>query len=64
MPLYMTRTGTLFPRTDRASVAMLFEMARRHDDYTGDNYLGSSARGASRLCGIHLYYRRGGSGVS
>ncbi len=35
------------------SEAMLFEMARRHDDYTGERYLGSSARGAMRGWHIH-----------
>ena len=35
------------------SEAMLFEMARRYDAYTGDRYLGSSARGAMRGWHIH-----------
>lgn len=40
------------------SEAMLFEMARRHDDYTGDRYLGSSARGAMRGWHLHGVCRR------
>ena len=45
---YLLRKREVHPDHSVVSEAMLFEMARRHDDYTGDNYLGSSARGAMR----------------
>ena len=45
---YLLRKRAVHPDHSTVSEAMLFEMARRHDDYTGDNYLGSSARGAMR----------------
>ncbi len=45
---YLLRKRAVHPDRSLVSEAMLFEMARRHDDYTGDSYLGSSARGAMR----------------
>ena len=45
---YLLRKRAVHPDRSIVSAAMLFEMARRHDDYTGDRYLGSSARGAMR----------------
>jgi hypothetical protein len=45
---YLLRKRAVHPDHSIVSAAMLFEMARRHDDYTGDSYLGSSARGAMR----------------
>ena len=45
---FLLRKRAVHPDHSIVSAAMLFEMARRHDDYTGDSYLGSSARGAMR----------------
>jgi pimeloyl-ACP methyl ester carboxylesterase len=45
---YLLRTRRVVP--DRAEVSpwMLYEMARRYDEWPGDNYEGSSARGAMK----------------
>lgn len=50
---YLLRRRTIHRDPTVVSEAMLFEMARRYDDYTGDSYLGSSARGAMRGWHIH-----------
>lgn len=41
------RRGRLRPR-DRASPRMLYEMARRHDEWSGESYEGTSLRGAMK----------------
>src|SRR5262245_30386942 len=45
---YLLRTRKVVP--DRAEVSpwMLYEMARRYDEWPGESYEGSSARGADR----------------
>jgi len=55
---YLLRRRTTHPDHSIVSEAMLFEMARRYDDYTGERYLGSSARGAMRGWHIHGVCRR------
>ena len=45
---YLMRTRKVHPEQTLVSHAMLFEMARRYDDYPGEYYLGSSARGAMK----------------
>lgn len=50
---YLLRRRETHRDNSLVSEAMLFEMARRHDDYTGDRYLGSSARGAMRGWHVH-----------
>ncbi len=50
---YLLRHRAIHPDHSCVSEAMLFEMARRYDDYTGENYLGSSARGAMRGWHVH-----------
>jgi len=49
----LLRRRAIHPDHSTVSEAMLFEMARRYDDYTGESYLGSSARGAMRGWHIH-----------
>jgi hypothetical protein len=55
---YLLRRRQTLPDLSEVSEAMLFEMARRYDDYTGENYLGSSARGAMRGWNLHGVCRR------
>lgn len=55
---YLLRRRTTHRDEAMVSEAMLFEMARRHDDYTGERYLGSSARGAMRGWHVHGVCRR------
>lgn len=50
---YLLRRRTTHADHTIVSEAMLFEMARRYDDYTGEQYLGSSARGAMRGWYLH-----------
>jgi len=45
---YLLRTRTVVPSQDRASPRMLYEMARRYDEWPGERYSGSSARGAMK----------------
>lgn len=45
---YMLRRRAIHPDWTIVSPAMLFEMARRHDEYPGGQFLGSSARGAMK----------------
>lgn len=55
---YLLRRRTTHRDDSIVSEAMLFEMARRYDDYTGESYLGSSARGAMRGWHLHGVCRR------
>ena len=50
---YLLRRRKIHPDKSRVSPAMMFEMARRYDDYTGENYAGSSARGAMKGWFLH-----------
>jgi len=58
---YLLRTRRVVP--DRAEVSpwMLYEMARRYDEWPGERYEGSSARGAMKgwhkhgICAEKLY---------
>jgi hypothetical protein len=63
---YMLRRREVNPDWTVVSPAMLFEMARRYDEYPSDQYLGSSARGAMKgwyyhgVCSAGLWPYRGG----
>ena len=50
---YLLRRRVTHPDATHVSEAMFFEMARRYDDYTGERYLGSSARGAMKGWYLH-----------
>ncbi len=50
---YLLRRREVHRDEANVSSAMFFEMARRYDDYTGDSYNGSSARGAMKGWSIH-----------
>jgi hypothetical protein len=62
---YMLRRREINPDWTVVSPAMLFQMARRHDEYSGARYLGSSARGAMKgwyyhgVCAAELWPYRG-----
>jgi hypothetical protein len=62
---YMLRRREINPDWTEVSPAMLFEMARRHDEYPGGHFLGSSARGAMKgwcyhgVCAAKLWPYRG-----
>src|SRR5262249_11933923 len=43
---YLLRTRKVVPDRGEVSPWMLYEMARRYDDWPGERYEGSSARGA------------------
>jgi hypothetical protein len=43
---YLLRTRRIDPDTEPVSPRMLYEMARRYDEWSGEDYSGSSARGA------------------
>lgn len=45
---YLLRTRTVVPDTKPVSARMLYEMARRYDEWPGEDYAGSSARGAMK----------------
>ena len=45
---YLLRTRTLAPDNTPVSPRMLYEMARRYDEWPGEKYEGSSARGAMK----------------
>ena len=45
---YLLRTRKVEPRTVRASPDMLYALAKRYDEWSGENYDGSSARGAMK----------------
>jgi hypothetical protein len=50
---YLLRRRKVVPDPTPVSVRMLYEMARRHDEWAGEDYEGSSARGAVK--GWHKY---------
>lgn len=43
---HLLRTRKVYPDDVPVSARMFYEMARRHDEWPGDDYAGSSARGA------------------
>lgn len=45
---YLLRARTIMPDTSGVSPRMLYEMARRYDEWPGEDYDGSSARGAMK----------------
>ena len=45
---YLLWTRKVVPEGARASARMFYEMARRYDEWPGENYSGSSARGAMK----------------
>lgn len=45
---YLLRTRTYIPDEDEVSPRMLYDMARRYDEWPGERYSGSSARGAMK----------------
>lgn len=66
---YLLMTRGVIASTDRVSPRMLYEMARRYDEWPGEQYSGSSARGAMKgwfkhgVCAEPLWpYSPGGSG--
>ncbi|GMV03956.1 MAG: hypothetical protein AMXMBFR53_02380 [Gemmatimonadota bacterium] len=50
---YLMRTRRVVPSDDRASPRMLYEMAKRYDEWPGERYSGSSARGAMKAWHKH-----------
>lgn len=50
---YLLKTREVVPDDVQVSPRMLYEMARRHDEWPGEDYSGSSARGAMK--GWHKY---------
>lgn len=58
---YLLRARSLNPKADQVSAWMLYAMARRYDEWPGENYEGSSARGAMKawhkhgLCSLALW---------
>ena len=45
---YLLRRRRVVPTKDRVSPRMLYDLARRYDEWPGENYSGSSARGAMK----------------
>jgi hypothetical protein len=45
---YLLRTRKVVPNTTEVSPRMLYEMAKRYDEFPGEAYSGSSARGAMK----------------
>ncbi|KOS04793.1 peptidase C1 [Flavobacterium akiainvivens] len=45
---YLLRKRTRYPNTLAVSARMFYEMARRYDEWPGEDYSGSSARGAMK----------------
>jgi len=45
---YLLRTRKVSPDPEDVSARMLYEMARRYDEWPGEDYAGSSARGAMK----------------
>lgn len=48
MANYLLRSRKVVPSGERVSPRMLYEMARRYDEWPGERYSGSSARGAMK----------------
>lgn len=62
---YLLRRRRVVPDLMPVSARMLYDLARRHDEWPGENYSGSSARGAIKgwhkhgVCPEELYPSRG-----
>jgi hypothetical protein len=61
---YLLRTRKVVPDRDTVSPRMLYDMARRYDEWPGEKYDGSSARGAMKgwhkhgVCSVdHWHYK-------
>ncbi len=58
---YLLRVRGRMPKADEVSAWMLYTMARRYDEWPGENYEGSSARGAMKgwhkhgLCSLAMW---------
>lgn len=50
---YLLRTREVVPDEDEVSPQMLYELARRYDEWPGEDYSGSSARGAMKAWHQH-----------
>lgn len=50
---YLLRTRKVVPETGEVSARMLYELARRYDEWPGEDYEGSSARGAMKAWHQH-----------
>jgi hypothetical protein len=50
---YLLRTRQVVPDTDDVSPRMLYDLARRYDEWPGEDYSGSSARGAMKAWHQH-----------
>jgi len=64
---YLLRTRRVDPEGEPVSPRMLYEMARRYDEWPGEDYAGSSARGAMKgwhkhgVCSEELWPYRAGA---
>src|SRR5688572_16493772 len=62
---YLLRTRTRHPDPDGVSPYLLYHLARRYDEWPGEDYSGSSARGAMKgwhkhgVCSFELYKKDG-----
>lgn len=62
---YLLRTRDVTPDNTVASPYLLYHLARRYDEWPGENYSGSSARGAMKgwhkhgICSVELYGPKG-----
>jgi len=67
---YLLRRRRVDPDTARVSPRMLYEMARRYDEWPGERYEGSSPRGAMKgwhrhgVCAERLWPARRGRGLT
>jgi hypothetical protein len=58
---FLLRTRRIVPETEPVSPRMLYEMAKRYDEWPGEAYAGSSARGAMKgwhkhgVCGERIW---------
>jgi hypothetical protein len=58
---YLLRKRKVFPDENQVSPRMMYEMAKRYDEWPGEDYSGSSARGAMKgwhkhgVCGIDCW---------
>ncbi|HVK58753.1 MAG TPA: C1 family peptidase, partial [Candidatus Kapabacteria bacterium] len=62
---YLLRTRNYAPERSQASPYLLYHLARRYDEWPGEDYSGSSARGAMKgwhkhgICSVELYKSNG-----
>ncbi|MEQ1951294.1 peptidase C1 [Mesorhizobium sp. CN2-181] len=66
---FLLRTGRTGLSSDKVSAQMLYAMAKRYDEWPGEDYEGSSARGAMKgwhkhgVCGEKLWSRSEGRNI-